>query len=136
MWVMKYEGECIKTLELVESYENWIQFFKMHLPQCYRRCSIESTKQWIWAMNDEGECIKTMEWVELYVNFIKSKQKNALTLLIPKMFYWIEEAMNESNEVCIWVNKNYGMSRIVWKMYWVKTNKCTYLAVPDIVRLN
>ena len=25
MWVMKYEGECIKTIEWVESYENCIK---------------------------------------------------------------------------------------------------------------
>ena len=52
-----------------------IEFIKkqIYLPCCSRKCSIESTKQWMSVMKYWCECIKTMEWVKLYVNYIKSK---------------------------------------------------------------
>ena len=34
---------------------------KMHLPHCYRWCSIEPKKQLMTEMKYEGECIKNME---------------------------------------------------------------------------
>ena len=107
---------------------------QMNLPRCYRRWSIESTKQLMWVMKYEVECIKNIEWVKLYKNYMKSKQTNAFILLFPKMVDWINETMNGSDELWRWVHWNYEMS-IVWKLYSFR-RKFTYLAVPNYGQLN
>ena len=38
-------------------------------------------------------------------------------LSVPMMFNLIKEKMNEIDEVLRWVHQNYGMSRIVRKLY-------------------
>ena len=39
-----------------------------------------------------------------------------------------------SDEVWMWLYQKHVMSWIVQKLYWVGTNNCTYLAVPDNFR--
>ena len=72
MRVMKYKGDCIKTMEWVESHKNCINMKqKIHLPCCYQQWMIEFKRQRMRVTKYEGECIKNMEWVELYEIFIK-----------------------------------------------------------------
>ena len=87
-------------------------------------------------MKYERECIKTMELVESYNFCIMSKQTNELTLLFLTMDDWIDETMNGSYEVWMWVHKKYGVSWIIQHIYLVKTNKFAYLAVPKNGRLD
>ena len=92
MWVMKYEGECVKTMEWFESCKTtWSQNKQMHLNFCYRWCSIELIKKWVRVMKYEGECIKNTEWSEYYEDCFKLKQKNSLTSLLPMVVDWIEK---------------------------------------------
>ena len=44
--------------------------------------------------------------------------------------------MNVSDELWMWLHQKYKMSRIVRKLYSIKTNNCSYLAVPNSGRLN
>ena len=52
------------------------------------------------------------------------------------MVDWIDETMNVSDEVWMWVHRKYGMSQIVRKFNSVETNKYTYLAVTNDGWLN
>ena len=103
-------SQIVRTFELNRNQ-------KMQLPQCSQRCSIKPTKQLTWVMNDERQFIKTMEHVESYINCVKSKQANTLYLLFTMVFDSIAETMNESDEVWRWVHQNYGMSKIIKKLY-------------------
>ena len=58
-----------------------------------------------------------------------STKKMALTSLLTTIFYWINETMNVSNEVWMWVHWKYVMSQIIKKLYQFGTNNWTYLAV-------
>ena len=90
MVVMKYEVDCIKTMELFESYVNCIKLKQKNtLTLLFPIFLIESKKQWMIVVKYEGECIKNMEWFESYVHFIKFKQTNALALLFLVMVDWI-----------------------------------------------
>ena len=57
-----YEGECIKIWNVSYHTKNvFNQQKKLLLPCCYRRCSIELTKQWMTVMKYGAEWIKDME---------------------------------------------------------------------------
>ena len=64
------------------------------------------------------------------------KKTNELTSLLLTMFDWINEAINVSDEVWIWVHQKCWMSQIVRKLHEVKTNKCIYITVINDGRLN
>ena len=64
-------------------------------------------------------------------NFIQSEQRTNLTLLLPTIDDYMDEILNMIDEVQMWVHWKYIVSWSVQKLYLFKTNKCTYLAVPD-----
>ena len=73
-----------------------------------------------------------MEWVKYYEIFIKSKQTNALTLLLPTIITLIKETMNYSDEVWRWMHQKYGMSRIIrnWIQFLTIHLPCCFQRCP------
>ena len=65
------------------------------------------------VMKYEGDCIKKYVMSRIVQNYIGSKKKTALTLLLPIMFDWIDNAMNDSDEVWRYVHQRYVMSQII-----------------------
>ena len=114
MGVMKYEGEWIKNMEWAESYKNCIQ---------WKNCSYLAVTNNVWLKQWKNE----WEWWIMKVSaskygmgqimkiFIQSGGETALTLLLQIMFYWVENKMNESDEVWRWVHQKYEMSWIIQK---------------------
>ena len=56
--------------------------------------------------------------------------------MLPTIFGWIDETMNESDEVWMLLRIKYVMSKIVKNIYSIKTNNCSYLDFTDGVRLD
>ena len=56
---------------------------------------------------------------------IQSILTTALTFLLPMIFYWIDKTLNESDEVCGWVNEKHGMSWIIQKIIFGLGVKCS-----------
>ena len=53
-----------------------------------------------------------MKLVKILKNY-SVKKIDALTLILSLMFDWMEETINDSDEVCRWVHQKYGVSQIV-----------------------
>ena len=74
----------------------------------------------MWVVKYECECIKNMEWFKSYENYIHSKQITGIDSLFPEMVDWIDETMNVSDELWMWVHKNYGMISIIQTLHSTK----------------
>ena len=104
----------------------------MILPCCYQQCLVELMKWWMIVMKYEGECIRNMDWVKSYKNFVRSEKTTDITLLLPTIFYWINETMNEIDEVWRWMYWKYGMSPIVQKLHSVEKRTALTLLLPTM----
>ena len=95
-----------------------------------------SDEVWMWVHQKYGMSvikrklysIETNNWSYLSVtdNGQLNRQNNECEWCI----------MNISNLVWMWIHWNYGMSQITQKLYSIKTNNCSYVAVPVDVLLN
>ena len=52
--------------------------------------------------------------------------------LLPAMFYWIDERMNDSDEVLILVHQKNLMSRIIQKLYSIERTTTPTFLLPTI----
>ena len=69
-----------------------------------------SDEVWMWLLHQKHGMIQIV-W-KLY-----SIKKNALTSLLPMMFYWIDETIHTSDELWMWVHQKSVMSWIIEKLY-------------------
>ena len=75
-----------------------------------------------WNLQKMNENEEVWRWVHLKYGMSRIMQKllsigekNALSLLLPTMFDWINKAKNESDEVWRLVKQKHGMSWIIQK---------------------
>ena len=87
-------------------------------------------------MKYECECIKNIEWFKSYKNFIQPKQTTDLASLSLVMVNLIDETMNFSDEVWMWVHQKCGIIQIVKKLYSIESNNCYYLIVSEDGQFN
>ena len=90
----------------------------------------------MWGIKYECGWIKNNERFEPFKFFIQSKQTTTLTFLLPNMFYLIDETMNVSDKVWMWVHQKYVISWIIRNLYWGGKNNCTYLDVTNDLWFN
>ena len=118
MWVMKYEYECIKNMEWVESYGNYIQLKQttaitsllLTMVDWINKTMNASDELWRWVHQNYG-----MSWILNKLYSIETEKY--LTSLLPTMVSWIDKTMNDSDEVWIFVHQNHGTSQIIWTLY-------------------
>ena len=94
----------------------------------------QKNDEWeLWSMNVSASKICN-ESIHTKIEF--NRGKISLTLILPTMFHWNEKTMNKSDEVWRWVHQKYLISRIIKKLYLIKTNNSSYLAVTEDVCLD
>ena len=123
--MIKYEGECIENIEWIGSYKNCIQ--------SKNNCSYLAVTKNIWLNQQNND----WEWLSMKVSaskiwnesnhkkLLSIEKRTTLTLLLRTTFDWIDETMNEGDDVWRWVHQN---------MEWVESYKHCGMGIKILVR--